>query len=401
MELSMSIENFIEKNYDSIQNIINVKDIQDEESLKRDLINHLKSFKDIDDSLKFYYINDYVSKNFKNKKTNSKYYICPCCSFFGSKSFCEQSGNHLKCENCKSKFFEEKNDIDKILYKSFYTHSISGYKCLSCNRFIPKSIAKNSIISCPYLNCAFVGEILSLKRMIHPSSKNDDNTVLKTKETSLNTKNNSNQSLIEKIILEEQNKICYTNNNYNLIHKLLVYKSFLLLLNDFPEEMEDYILNNSRKGGFQSKIFQKYIFLLENSLPFVIRKNKKVITINNLLDDNLCLFDGISVFESKINNFTIKNETKEYYIGGRKATYSKPYYIGKILNVIDKKTNESIISNIQYYTFNKIKMRDTSNIDVIVKHLRVPPHYEMGGMVYVNRIRKNLISKIKDNGKEF
>lgn len=394
----MNIENFIENNSESIQNIINLKSLIKLQDIKLDLINYLKSFEDLDDSLKFYYINEYINKNFKNIRTSNKSYICPCCLFFGNKNYCEQNGNYLKCNICKEKLNKENNTIDSILYKCFSVHSTSGYKCNNCNRFLPKSIAKNSILSCPYLDCIFVGNINGLKKMIHPSLKCDYESVNK-KEDNCKAVIIPNESNIKDIILEEQNKICYTNNNYNLIHKLLVYRSFLYYLDESPDEMKDYLLNNSRRGGFQSKLFQKYIDLLETSLPFVIRKNKKIITINNLLDQNLCIFDGISVFESRIENFTIKNKTKEYYIGGRKGAYSKPYYIGKILDIIDVKNNESIVKNIDYYTFNKIKMKDLSDIDVIVKHLRSPPHYEMGGMVYVNRVRKNIISKLKNNGK--
>jgi hypothetical protein len=48
------------------------------------------------------------------------------------------------------------------------------------------------------------------------------------------------------------------------------------------------------------------------------------------------------------------------------------------------------------YTFSKIKVQDiVPGTEVIVTHLRVPPHYQMGGMVYVNRVRKKIIDRAK------
>jgi hypothetical protein len=117
--------------------------------------------------------------------------------------------------------------------------------------------------------------------------------------------------------------------------------------------------------------------------------------IESLLDENLSLFDGISNFDATINSkLEIKNNTKEYYIGNRKATYAKPYYIGKLLNVVDKKNNNQLLDNVIEYSFLKIKMKDViAGTEVSVTHLRVPPHYQMGGMVYVNRIRKKIVDR--------
>jgi hypothetical protein len=90
----------------------------------------------------------------------------------------------------------------------------------------------------------------------------------------------------------------------------------------------------------------------------------------------------------------IKNNTKEFYIGGRKAVYTQPYYIGKLLNVIDKTTKKSLISNVSDYSFSKIRIKDIKpGTEVNVTHLRIPPHYQMGGMVYINRIRKRIVEK--------
>ena len=50
--------------------------------------------------------------------------------------------------------------------------------------------------------------------------------------------------------------------------------------------------------------------------------------------------------------------------------------------------------HVKDYSFSKIRMQDISpGMEVIVTHLRVPPHYQMGGMVYINRIRKKIVDK--------
>ena len=86
--------------------------------------------------------------------------------------------------------------------------------------------------------------------------------------------------------------------------------------------------------GFQCKIFQEYIRLLEETLPFSFKKSKKVYVVESLLDENVSLFDGVSNFEGVINeNGVIKNRTMEFYIGGRQGSITRPYYIGKLLSL--------------------------------------------------------------------
>jgi hypothetical protein len=201
--------------------------------------------------------------------------------------------------------------------------------------------------------------------------------------------------ILKDVIESQSNSILYSSTDSTVKHKLFTYQAFNALLDRQPEEMVDYLLNNSRSGGFQHKIFQEYVKLLEAGLPFVIKKNGKLHKIDNLLDENMCVFDGISVYEALVTDkLEIKNNTQEFYIGGRKAAYTKPYYMGKLLSIIDKKTKVSLIDNVTEYSFSKIKMKNVKvGTPVIVSHLRIPPHYQMGGMVYVNRIRKKIVDK--------
>jgi hypothetical protein len=332
-----------------------------------------------------------------------KLYLCPGCLFLGKNTYAH-AYKYFNCKECLKQYSLTEDIKYKSLYKHFCNHALSGYKCPECFRFISKSAIKNNKITCPYLDCSFIGDILALKSLRHPTDKSNISIYASTfKESSLSKDNpnylNDKAKILLNIIKEQSNELSYSNHNFTLKHKLLVYQAFENLLLKFQDEMISYLYDNSRRGGFQNKIFQEYISLLEKSMPFVIKKNNKVITIDNLLHESLCIFDGISTFTAKTNSKgIINNKTEEFYIGGRKASYTKPYYIGKILDIINSNTNESILNNVVNYTFSKIKVRDIKpNTEVIVTHLRVPPHYQMGGMVYVNRIRQNIINKIYEN----
>jgi hypothetical protein len=145
----------------------------------------------------------------------------------------------------------------------------------------------------------------------------------------------------------------------------------------------------------QHKIFQEFVKLLEESLPFSFKKNGKMYEVKTLTDENLCIFDGVSEFTASVDERReIPNETQELYVGGRKGSYCRSFYIGKVLDIIDIDSQKSILDQMKEYTFFKIAMSDAINPGqkVMVKHLRIP-HYQMGGMVYLNRIRRNIVDK--------
>jgi hypothetical protein len=202
-------------------------------------------------------------------------------------------------------------------------------------------------------------------------------------------------TLLREVIDYQSGNVPYSSSDFTVKHKLLVYQSFDNLLKSHPDEMVDYLLNKSRSGGFQHKVFQEYIKLLEASLPYNIKKSNKLYKIESLLDDNLNLFDGISTFEAIVTDkLEIKNNTQEYYIGGRKASYAKPFYIGKVLSILEKRSGAPLMHKIKEYSFSKIKLKEVDpSIEVVVTHLRIPPHYQMGGMVYVNRVRKKIVDR--------
>lgn len=362
----------------------------------------------------------YISNMFCRKlsSSNSKRtieYICPGCLFLGMATLVSYDKT-FQCDECRGQLKSTTDPKQVAFYKAFAVHNKKGYRCPDCNRFIPHPLENTSTVSCPYLDCIFVGEYNNLPSMHHTTSQTNpeklvldvmqdgrpafkDNlvaegvsalSILEMKEELL-----SKIQVINDIINSQISHVAYSGSDFTIKHKQLVYQSFALLLQRQPEEMIAYLLENSRSGGFQHKVFQEYIKLLEDSLPFFIKKGNKRYRIDNLLSEHLCIFDGISVFNSIITNrLDVKNGTTEYYIGGRKASYTKPYYIGKLLNVLHFNTKEPMLHLVKEYSFSKIKFRDVQpGTPITVIHLRIPPHYQMGGMVYVNRVRKKIVER--------
>jgi hypothetical protein len=363
----------------------------------------------------FYIVNAFCKKRAIPLTKKKIEYVCPGCLFLGKQNliYCQQ---YFSCDFCTDEFKAASDHKWKYFFEVFKKHSKNGWRCSDCDRFIPDPLDKSETVVCPYLDCYFAGVTSNLKKMNHPSSASNPEKV------SLDFKKDGSRSLMDMIssdspdaltimtekeelenkvkliseIIENQMNTAYWNSsNFTLDHKVFVYQAIKKILAKYPEEMISYLLENSRSGGFQHKIFQEYVSILESSLPLPIKKGKEMYKIESLLDEHLCLFDGISVFDGFVGDKgKVKNGTKEYYIGGRKGSYSQPYYIGKLLNIIKSDTKDPILHHVKEYSFNVIKLNDIkTGTPVTVTHLRVPPHYQMGGMVYVNRIRKKIVDK--------
>lgn len=366
----------------------------------------------------FYIVNAVCKKLAKPITKHKVEYICPACVFLGKEYTVLNHNKILYCDECEAELKTSSHDPKKnYFFRSFYRHNKNGYRCLDCKRFIPHPLDNSSIVSCPYFDCVWAGHISNLTKMHHPSSKSNPEKLILDSADGFAMKDNimsqeadaftqlelaeelqKKVDAIQEIIETQSNNAAYSSADATVRHKQCVYQAFSNLLHKHPEEMTAYLLSNSDSHmGFQHKVFQEYVSLLEKMLPFSIYKNKKPVKVDSLLDESLCLFDGISVFDSMVNDkLTIKNETKEFYIGGRKAAYAKPFYIGKLLGIIHRDTKEPLIQHVKDYSFSRIRMRDIRpGTLVTVTHLRVPPHYTMGGMSYVNRIRKKIVERAK------
>ena len=381
-------------------------------------INNGSPMEEINDYL-FYIVNAFCKKQAAPDIKHKAEYICPGCVFLGKDYNVLYFNKVLYCDECESELKAHSDDPKKeFFFRTFYRHNKSGYRCPDCERFIPHPLDNSSTVTCPYFDCFFSGTTGNLNKMNHPTSKsNPEKLILDASQDGFLLKDNIRSQdvdihtqleiaeelrdkirAIKEIIETQSNNAAYSSSGATVRHKQCVYQAFSNLLDRYPAEMTAYIMNTTDSHmGFQHKIFQEYIYLLENGLPFQIIKNKKPVTIDSLLDKELCLFDGISVFDGVVNDkLAIKNETKEFYIGGRKASYTKPYCIGKLLNVIRRDDKSSLMSHVKEYSFFKIHMNDIKpGTLVTVTHLRVPPHYGMGGMAYVNRIRKKIVERAR------
>lgn len=191
------------------------------------------------------------------------------------------------------------------------------------------------------------------------------------------------------------NSAPYEGNNSTFIIRSCMYQAFSNLLEHKPDEMIPFFAKES-VYGLQGKIFQEFILILEKNLPFSFQKKKMKIDVKSLLDPNLNLFDGESLFNTVVRkNGIIKNETKEVYIGGRRSYYIRPFFIGKLNDIYDVDKNVSILDNVINYSFSQIIVKNISpGTKVKVSHLRMKPHPQMGGLLHLNRLRNKIINDI-------
>ena len=318
-------------------------------------------------------------------------YICPACAYLGFKQII--TGNkELYCTKCSHSFISETDSKKALLFKTFMAHDKKGFKCPSCKRFIPKGISNDVV--CPYFDCCYIGNTSLLNKMSHPTTNiNAPKTLVSVIE---DNKPNDQFKSIKEIIENQKITASYNSHSSTIKHKQLIYDAYLNLMDKNPEEMSNYLLNGER-FGFQHKIFQEYIKLLEKSLPIFYVKRKEICVIDSLLDEKLNIFSGLSTFESIITDkLEIKNNTQEFYVGGRMATCSRPYYIGKLLDVMDVDNKASLMNNVKEYSFLRIKLENVQpGVRVCVRHLMIVPHYSSGAMSSINRIKQAIVGELR------
>jgi hypothetical protein len=364
--------------------------------------------------------------------------ICPACKYGGRKEAAMPESGMLRCRYCTheaDRLGDELKIVDPTsfnfamlqtqykLHVLFSLYSKAGFKCPECALFIPESIINGRVI-CPYPDCIYIGDKADLSEMSHPTctasrgilSLNVDRRVgadvqkewqdlLGATDTidpivciDVNSQFNKEYDVLVQVIGDQINSIKRTNNSSTIIQKLLMYQAYKSMLDKYPEDMISYLAHVKQNSDFpiQSRIFQEYVSLVENYLPFSIEKGGKSIDIISLTDPNLALFEGVSEFESQVDKEgIIPNNTAEEYIGGRNFKNYGRCFIGKI---VDIKTNDgkSIKDKIIDYSFVQIKM-DSSVVPgttVNVKHFRILPHYEMRSMVFLQRIRRKIVDSV-------
>lgn len=345
--------------------------------------------------------------------------ICPLCKEENRKEFLTQEGKKLwRCTACTS---AENNSAAKI----FALHSKIGFRCPSCTKFVPQSACSELFNLCPYPGCHYEG--VFDERMTHPatvcarqhvslqasrggsSDRFDANLtlegLLETKDISSDMRMEVTQRIeieydtLIQVIDEQIEALKRTNLSATLVQKTLMYEAFRALTKSMPEEMISYLVHQKQTSEFpiQARIFQEYVNLIENYLPFTMIKSGAQIDIVDLADPHLNLFLGISKYSAKIlSNSTIPNLTKEGYVGGRKFKNYGPCFLGKLLDVTDESTGKSLRSQVISYNFAEIHMHShvPAGTPVLVTHYRIPSHYEMGSLVFLQRVRRDLVDSI-------
>lgn len=350
--------------------------------------------------------------NITNNKIVNEYkkdtLICPGCRENNHIEVLNFTSNGLCCSNC----FKESINNNSLIHSTFSMHSSNGFRCPNCSKFIPNIVDEKVI--CPYKNCGFKGNKSNLQKMDHPTVKIDRVPVFSNLEYLPSDVENS----VDKLSTNEEINIAYKAINecidtqIKVLHfkgyaatyvsRLCSYKAFRSSMDKYPEDIIPYLTNVGRTGGsaqIQSKILQEFINHLEEELPFSYIKNGKKYKIESLLDENLKIFNGESIFQTEINDkYEILNKTKEVYTGSRNGYYCQPFYIGKLLEVKALDDDKDITSYVKEYGCIKIHMdQETTKpgTKVQVKHLRIPPHYAMGAFVYLNRQKKILTEKVQ------
>jgi hypothetical protein len=363
-----------------------------------------------------------------NRKLEGNKYIlkrcCPGCLYDRTYTFISSKNHIIECQVCKNKI-DELEDLKKVsdeslqveickkidFYRIFSLYTDSGVRCPDCHKWIPESYLSGKCVACPYFKCNYFGLIEDFKKGIEPralytpEASVDIDVVLKQKPESANL---SPEDLY--LIKDEyfyyleivRDAIAYsrrtTINNFKQIQNQLMCDAFSKVLEDYPYALIQYLVyNKSKEISIQSKIFQAYVALVENALPFNIFKKEREIPITDLLDPDLGLFLGISSFAARVTDaHIIPNLTEECYVGSRKLTNYGPCYIGRLIDVIDT-NGASILNNVIEYSFSAIQVNKNivPGSIVQVEHFRIPSHYEMNNMLILQKIKNNICNRIK------
>lgn len=376
------------------------------------------------------------------KRTNVL--ICPGCRELGERTYLFAEDKLLRCNNCTSesdRILKElkKKDLDQktadslrtriSLHRLFALHSRKGFRCpeVTCGRFIPESLNTKYGILCPYTECDFFGAIDKLETMTHPTgasirrmvSLNDHGSahgqhqdhnpsslqdlfeadnVSADIQISVHEDFKHNYDVLMSVINGQITRVERMNNFGSFKNKLHMYYAFREMTEKYPEDMVNYLCFLRQNSDFpiQSTIFQKFVEITENALPFTIPRDGEEVEIFSVVDPELGIFkDGISTFDAEVDqNHLIPNKTIETYTGSRQLRCFGPCFIGLINDVIDKKTGLSLKKKIKRYSFVSIEIDCPVGIEVTVTHYRIPSHYEMGSLVALQRIRRSIVDRL-------
>jgi len=372
--------------------------------------------------------------------------VCPAAKYLNRKEFLIQEDGFWRSQFCTEELeraIEEinilKNKPNKTalekqlliklettarLYRVFSLHSRKGYRCPDCSGFIPESTNGPYGISCPYDQCVFFGSVSELERMAHPvglrprtdislqtpvfadeqnGTQIQDTFVAEVVNPDIHMEVNENchreWEVLNNVIDDQIKLIQRTNSAGTMVQKLSMYEAYKSMLGNHPEEMVSYLVHRKQSADFpiQARIFQEYVRLMQDTLPFTIQRGDDIYDVLSLTDPNISLFLGVSEFNATVrSDFSVPNCTTETYVGGRKFKDYGPCFIGMLLDVVDRSTGKSLKDSVSEYSFVQIQMMNSvlAGTPVKVIHYRIPSHYEMGSLVYLQRSRRRIVDKV-------
>jgi len=181
----------------------------------------------------------------------------------------------------------------------------------------------------------------------------------------------------------------YNDYSYGKLGKTFMYQAFYDFMDN--NEFHNFLYNNTRTGNFHSKLFQRYIQILEANLPYKYVCNKKEKINTSILDFDI--FEGLSTFEGCVKNGIIRNSSTDMFFTRSNSDVLKPFYFGKLVSLLDIGTLQNRITDVSSYTFNKIYMSNAEDKKYSVSYFKIKPHHESGALGHINRILNELRKK--------
>lgn len=340
--------------------------------------------------------------------------VCPGCKSRQDISFLLEVSEGLVCEACSLNLNSTNEPQVKKMYAAFAEHTRKGYRCPSCSRFMPQN-QQELTVDCPYPNCDFSGNLADLQVMTHPvihangwnysetnpKTAHKDNFIVGPKEINYLVSSDEAQQLkvlITETIQEQIATLSYKGTPATRMVRQCIYQAFLAALEQDPDLMIEYLSQtqrNNKQAGIQVKVFQEFTKILEQTLPYSYEQQGEKVQITSLLDPHLSIFDGESIFRTRIEHQTIRNNTQEIW-SGKSGLKQMPYYLGKVLEIKNLSTDDNLLPLVQEYNCQEIKL-NTDLLDlqeVEVRHLRIIPHYCSGAFVYIQRLKKKIVEKV-------
>jgi hypothetical protein len=359
---------------------------------------------------------------------------CPGCRALGVKEYLHYDGQNFRCPVCESESQrleyepsrDDRQEYELSIRSIFAVHSRKGCRCPECHRFIPRSYIRSQKLSCPYDRCLWFGESAALEEMSHPMGISTE-TSISLNDSSYKTigKPEWQENITDDVagadlrmevqqrctreyetvkdVIETQITRVMKEPASRAIKKQMMYQAYYNMFHQSPEEMISYLAHQKVESDLpiQCQIFQEFVRLVENSLPFNIHKFGRTIEVYSLLDPYLDLFLGMSTFTSAVRpSGLVPNNTTETYVGGREKKNHGPCFIGLLCDA--KVDGRSIMDKVEHYTFSHLKLWNVApGTKVEVTHMRMPSHYEMNGLVQLQRIRRRIVDSVYQrlNGK--